>query len=388
MWRYPDQAAYPGQRSYASGIALETTLYMADEEGRSITLTPFLRYDAADPERTHVDLREAYYLTYGYIGNDEWELRAGVDQVFWGVVESRPLVDIINQTDLVEHPNERAKLGQPMLHFTRSGEWGAFELFGVTGHRERTWPGRHGRQRAGLVTSRNLVSYESPAKEWHIDLAGRYSGSFGTVDVGLSVFDGTSRDPLLVPVQAGPKFILVPDEFMLAPYYEQIRQYGLDAQMTTGSLLLKLEAIYRTGAQYSRLDEFMNLRIEEKDFAALVAGGEYTFHSVWGSNADLGLFVEWAYDERGRWAPHAFENDLFLALRLGLNDVQTTEFVFSSLSSLHNDSHLIGGEVKRRLLDDWLLHIESVKYLKTDVTDALYPIRRDSYIRVKLAYNF
>ena len=120
-------------------------------------MTPFFRFDAADPDRTHADLREAYLLLYGDVGDDEWELRVGVDQVFWGVVESRSLVDIVNQTDLVEHPNEKTKMGQPMAHFTWSGEWGALELFGLTWHRPRTFPGRHGRQRAELVVDHDLT---------------------------------------------------------------------------------------------------------------------------------------------------------------------------------------------------------------------------------------
>ena len=76
-------------------------------------------------------------------------------------------------------------------------------------------------------------------------------------DVGFSLFDGTSREPSLVPTLSG-------SEFVLAPHYEQIRQYGLDAQLTTESLLLKLEAIHRTGAKNNRLDQ--NLRYEERGF--------------------------------------------------------------------------------------------------------------------------
>ena len=146
---YPETAAHPGQRSHASGFAAEATVYMEDDEGRSITITPFFRYDAGDPDRTHADLREAFLLLYGDVGEDEWELRLGVDRVFWGVVESRSLVDIVNQTDLVEQPDEKTKMGQPMAHLTWSGDWGALELFGLTWHRPRTLPGRHGRLRAG-----------------------------------------------------------------------------------------------------------------------------------------------------------------------------------------------------------------------------------------------
>ena len=379
-WYYPDSAAYPDQRSYAGGLALETTVYMEDDAGRSITFTPFIRQDAGDSARSQVEIREAYLLSYGDIGDDEWEWRLGVDQVHWGVVESRSLVDIVNQTDIATHPNEKTKLGQLMAHYTLSGEWGALEFFGMTRHRGRTYPGSHGRQRTELVVDRDLATYESGAKEWHIDLAGRYSGRFGPVDLGLSLFDGTNREPVLSPALSSTH------QIVLAPHYEQIRQYGLDAQLTTGSLLLKLEAIHRTGAKNNRFDQHFNF--EEEDFSAYVAGGEYTFSSVWDSNADLVLFAEWLHDDRGQRATNAFENDLFLAARLGLNDVQSTEFVVSLLASLENSSYILGAEFKRRLSDNWFLHCEVSTYHEIDPADAVYTARRDSFARVNLDYNF
>ena len=378
-WLYSGNGAYQGQRSYAGGLAMEGTAYVEDEEGRSFTFTPFLRYDAGDSERTHVDLREAYLLLYGDAGKNEWELRLGVDRVFWGVVESRPLVDIVNQTDLVEHPNEKTKMGQPMIHVTWSGDWGALEWFGLTGHRPRTHPGRQGRLRSAQIVDHDRISYESAAKEWHLDFAGRYSSTFGPLDIGLSLFDGTSREPVLVPTPVGSGLVL-------APHYEQIRQFGVDALLATGSWLLKLEAIHRTGAKNRRLDEHLNY--EEEDYTAFVAGGEYTLYSLWGSNSDLGLFAEWAHDGRGRWATHAFENDLFLAAHLGLNDEQSTEFVFSIVDSLDNSSRVFGAEFKRRLSDHWFLHIEAAAYEGIDQTDVIYPVRHDSYARINLDYNF
>ncbi len=370
---YPETAAYPGQRSHASGLAAEMTLYMEDEDGRSITVTPFYRYDAGDPDRTHGDLREAFLLLYGDIGEDEWELRLGFDRVFWGVVESRPLVDIVNQTDLVENPNEKTKMGQPMAHVTWAGDWGALELFALTWHRERTFPGRHGRLRAGLVVDHDLTSYESADEEWHLDLAARFTSSFGPVDIGLSVFDGTSREPTLLPALAG-------SELVLAPFYEQITQFGLDTQVTTGSWLLKLEAIHRTGAQ--------NRRYEEEDYAAFIAGAEYTINAVWDSDADLSLIGELARDGRGRRATNAFENDILLAARLGLNDEQSTEFTVSVLESLDNSTRVLSTELKRRLSENWSLHVEGTAYFDVDEADVIYAVRRDSFIGVNLDYNF
>ena len=376
---YPETGAHPNQRSHASGFAAEATAYVEDDEGRSLTITPFFRYDAGDRDRTHVDLREAFVLMYGDVGEDEWELRLGVDRVFWGVVESRPLVDVVNQTDLVEHPDEKTKMGQLMAHVTWSGDWGALELFGMSWHRPRTFPGRHGRLRSELVVDQDLTSYEASAEEWYLDLAGRLSGSFGPLDLGLSVFDGTSREPTLLPTFDGSGLVL-------APHYELIRQFGLDSQLTTGSWLLKLEAIHRIGAQNARLDQ--NLQYEEEDYTALVLGGEYSIYSPWELDADLSLLAEWTYDGRGRWATNAFENDLLLVARLGLNDEQSTEFLVSLLSSLDNSSRVLGAEFKRRLSDNWSLHLEAAAYMGIDEDDAMYVARRDSYLGVNLDYNF
>ncbi len=377
---YPRSAAHPDQRSHASGIAAEATVYLEDNDGRSFTFTPFFRYDAGDPDRTHADLREAYLLLYGDIGDDEWEFRLGFDRVFWGVVESRSLVDIVNQTDLVEHPDEKTKLSQPMAYVTWSGDWGALELLGLTWHRPRTFPGRRGRLRTAIAVDPDLISYESAAEEWHVDLAARYSGTFGPLDIGLSAFEGTGREPVLRPAVSGGGLVL-------APHYEQIRQLGLDAQLTTGAWLLKLEAIHRSGARNGEYDVKIG-DFAEEDYAAFVAGGEYTFNGITESGADLSVLAEWTHDGRGRRATNVFENDLFLAARLALNDEQSTEFLVNLLGAVDSSTRVLGAEFRRRLSDRWSLHIESIVYLGVDREDIAYDVRRDSFVGVNLDYNF
>ena len=371
---YPQSAAHSGQRSHGSGFVAEPKLYLEDAQGRSLTLAPFFRYDGGDPRRTHADLREAYLLLFGEIGNHEWELRLGVDRVFWGVTESRHLVNIINQIDLVEHPYKEPTLGQPMVHLTWSGDWGAAEIFGLTYHRARTFPGRYGRLRFPLVVDNERVSYESDAEQWHLDLAARYSGSFGPVDVGMSVFDGTSRDPFL---------LLDEDrngEPALLPYYEQIRQFGLDAQLTAGSWLFKLEAIRRSGARN-------RLGLEE-DYVASAFGGEYTFYSVFGSAVDLSLLGEWNYDGRGPNATNIFQNDLFLAARCAFNDVQSTEILASIMEDVDTTTRVLTFELNRRISDRWSLRLEAIALLGIDKLDLSYATRRDSFIEPSLIYNF
>lgn len=376
-WYYQD-AAHPGQESHAGGLVVEPKFYVEDAQGRSLTLAPFFRYDAADERRTHFDVREAYLLLFGDIGEAEWELRLGADRVFWGVAESRHLVDIVNQTDIVEHPNEEAKLGQPMAHLTWSGEWGAVELFALPYHRERSFPGRSGRLRSGFVVDDDHVFYESAAAEWHVDVAARYTQGFGPFDLGLSVFDGTGREPCLV---CQPPRLTRTGELLLVPYYEQIRQFGMDAQLTVESWLFKLEAIHRGGAR--------NKGGQEEDYTAFVVGGEYTFHVVFGSNADLTLLAEWNYDGRRDNATNVFDNDIFLGARLAFNDVQSTGLVASVLADADHATHSMFLELTRRLSDQWSLHIEGTFILAVDKADQThYETRRDSFVELRVIYNF
>ena len=396
---YPQSPAHVGQRSHATGFIAEPTLFLEDDEGRSFTLTPFFRFDGADSRRTHADLREAYLLLFGEIGEGEWEARLGVDRVFWGVAELYNPVDIVNQSDLVEHPDGKTKLGQPMAHLTFAGDWGTAEVFALPWHRERTYPGRHGRLRSGLVVDPDLIEYESGAEERHLDVAARYSHSFGLLDFGLSVFDGTSREPSLRPAAPRPVLgptgapavdprtgtpILIPTA--LAPFYPQVRQFGLDAQITTESALLKLEAIHRAGAR--NLPTPRSPFGEEEDYAAFVVGGEYTIHSVFESDADLSLLGEWHRDDRGRRSTHQFQNDVFLAARVGFNDVDGTELTAAVVADTDYGSRTMSIEFRRRLSDEWSLRLETTAMLDIDEADPIRTTWRDSFIGAELTYSF
>ena len=402
---FPQTGIDASQRSYTTGFVVEPKLYLEEAGGSSFTLLPFFRYDSVDSVRTHWDLREAYALLYGELGEGEWELRLGVDRVFWGVAESQHLVDIINQIDFLEHPNGEVKLGQPMVHATWTGDWGTLEFFGLPYHRPRIYPGRGGRLRFAGLVDRERVEYESGAEEWHPDFAARYSHSFGLLDIGVSVFDGTSREATLVcapPACGGSVF-----PYVFIPYYSQIRQFGLDAQLTLDSWLLKFEVIHRSGERnplgreegirtaliQGRGFEGILGQYREEEYVAAVVGGEYTFYSVFGSTADVGLLAEWNYDERGRRAlprrqPMTLDNDFFVGVRLGFNDVNSTEITAAFLTDASRETRNLGVEFDRRLFDQWSLHVAANLILSIDPLDVQYVGRRDGFYEFHLEYNF
>ena len=159
---------------------------------QSLLFVPFLRLDQHDQERTHFDIRELFWQNIG----ESWELRIGLRKVFWGVTESQHLVDIINQTDLVENPDSEDKLGQPMVNFSWIHNWGTLDFFVLPGFRERTFPGSRGRLRFPLRADTDQAVYESGAEDRHIDWAVRWFHTIGDWDIGVSHFYGTSREPL------------------------------------------------------------------------------------------------------------------------------------------------------------------------------------------------
>lgn len=411
---FPRTGIDPGlQSSHTSGFVVEPKLYVEDVEGRSATVVPFFRYDSADSVRTHWDLREAYALLYGELGEGEWEVRLGADRVFWGVAESQHLVDIVNQIDFLEHPNGEVKLGQPMVHVTWTADWGTLEFFGLPYHRPRIYPGQGGRLRFAGVLDDERVEYESGAKEWHPDFAARYSRSFGPLDIGVSVFNGTSREATLICMPPACNLLtgISDPSNIWIPYYAQIRQFGLDAQLTLDAWLFKFEAMHRSGdrnafgreREYAReyiavaegaggFDDLVGT-LRKEEYVAAVVGGEYTFYSVFGSTADVGLLAEWNYDERGRQAlprrqPMTLDNDFFVGMHLSFNDVQSTEITAAFFTDASRATRTLGVEFDRRLSDQWSLHAESSSILSMDPDDIQWVGRRDSFFEFHLEYNF
>ena len=366
---YPESPAFPDQRSGAGSLVVEPTLHWETEGGTGFTLTPFYRHDSADSRRTQADLREAYMLAYGDWGENIWELRLGLDRVFWGVAELQNLVDIVNQSDIVGHPRDRPKLGQPMAYLAVSGDWGIAESFLLPYHRKRTFPGRSGRLRSAVPPD-DKARYESGAGERHVDLAFRYSNAVGLLDFGLSAFAGTSREPSFL-VGPGPS---------LVPYYEQIRQFGIDAQLTTEDWLYKVEAIRRGGAR--------NLLGREEDYHAFVLGLERTFYELFDSPADLTVFTEWHRDGRDRRATNALANDFFVMGLIAFNDVEGTELAAGILGDLRDDSRTLNLELKRRLSNRWSMRLEAIANLSVDRRDLAHDTRRDSYLGAELTYGF
>lgn len=362
---FPQAPADPHQTDGGLALLAEPQYHTEWNGGRdSFTAVPFVRVDTEDSARSHADLRE---FTWLHVGED-WELRAGVRRLFWGVTESQHLVDIVNQTDFVEDPDGEDKLGQPMINLALIRDAGTFDLYLLPGFRERTFPGRAGRLRSLPRVDTSQTSYADADGDRHLDAAVRWQRVLGDWDIGVSHFAGTSREPRLRPGvdRAG--------EPVLIPHYDLIDQTGLDLQWTRAAWLWKLEAIRRSG--------------QGPTFFAATAGFEYTLTGVAGSALDLGLLAEYLYDERGARSPAPFQDDVMLGMRLGVNDVQGSELLFAVIADRDGGAAFYNLEASRRVGAQWRLGLVARAFAHPAAHEALASYRDDDYVQLELGFYF
>lgn len=346
----------------ASGYFEPRFRWRSADRKNQLQFVPYVRVDAEDGRRTHADIREAYWRHI----NGDWEFLAGANRVFWGVTESRHLVNIINQVDGVENIDEEDFLGQPMIQIGKQTDVGRFDAFLMTGFRERTLPGEAGRLRDTRVIETSRAKYESDLEEWRPDVALRYAHYIDELDIGLSLFHGTGREPGVVE-DAGTD--------RLVPLYTIISQAGIDLQYTTDAWLWKFEGIVREG--------------QGDAFGAAVAGVEYTFFQINDTDADLGLLAEGLYDGRDDDVfATSLENDVFLGARLTLNDVQDTSALVGLVIDTKDGPGGFRVEAERRLGDSFKLSLEGQMFLENDATNPAAPLQDDSFATLTLSWFF
>ena len=377
--------------NFNSSVAAEVEVTHDLNDNIRLIAHPFARWDEHDDERSRFVLREL--LVSANFSN--WEINAGVGTVFWGVTESRQLVDLINQTDAVEATDNEDKLGQLMLNVKWFSDYGEFEAFLLPRFEERTFKGPNGRPFLGITVDRDLTTFESAQGDQHLDVALRWTHSVDAWDIGLHYFDGTLRDPLLQVTQTdtGP---------VLAPRYLLVQQAGWDAQGLYGDLAVKTELIVQGG------DE-VDLHVET------VSGIEYTWVGalspmqekemlpddwctpdtrnpfkklICNDRIDLGLVLEYLWDERGESSNQPFQNDLLAGVRLSFNDTATTDALLGLVQDLDGGATTLSLEASTRLFESFRLSVESTKFFNTGGDTSLQAFENESYIKADLSYFF
>ncbi len=361
---FPSDSTTDNSAHNNDSIYFEPSFIIDEANSFRFEAVPFYRLDQHDSKRSHFDLRE-FYLA---LSREDVELKFGLARVDWGVASSYHVINVINQTDLIEHPVYQRKLGQPMLNLNYKLDSDRLEMFLLPGFRERTFAGSRARLRLTPRVDTDQARYESGAENRHVDWAARYALKREDLNAGLYYFSGTSRDP--TPLLGTARY----GEQVIVPYYPTVRQVGLDAKYGLGNLSPKIEWIYRRG--------------QGPSFQAMIGGFEYSIKNIAGSSADLLLIGEYHYGDRGSLVTSPFDNDWFAGFILSCNDSAATQLVAGDVFDTKSDSStpLIG--FYRDLGKGFRIEIEYRGLVATAETHPLGSLRHDDFLQAQLTFKF
>ena len=329
-----------------------------DDSNRIFHFKAKLRRDSEDPGRNLNDIQELYLIN---IFEDK-EIKFGVSKEFWGVTETSHRVDIVNQTDFTEGFDGEEKLGQPMIKISLERSWCLLDIYALLGFRERNFSGIKGRLRLPLLINEKDSLYSSSSKNKRVDFAFRWSNYYDDLDIAISHFSGTSREP---------RFLPSPNEInVLVPLYEVIDQTGLEIQYLLDSLAIKGEVISRSG--------------HGARFTAATYGFEYTQVGFLQTRMDLGWVVEFNHDDRLESSPFV------LGTRFSFNDIYDSQILSGFI--INDKSKELGFllEASRRVGECCLLSLEGVYFDDTDEDNGQQKLfqafMEDDFLRAEFIY--
>ncbi|MES2673578.1 MAG: hypothetical protein V4660_05030 [Pseudomonadota bacterium] len=294
-------------------------------------------YDEIDENRRFVNVAELKWSYYA----GQWEYRLGVDTVFWGVVESENIVDIINPRNIAADPEGDTKLGQAMINMRYSFGSSTVDAYILPGFREPIYAD------FGEILSPLLpigeATYESSSENQRIDSAVRFATIMGDLDIALSHFSGNSRVPIFKSglINGGVDGV----RLGLIPNYYVIDQTGLELQYLSGNSAYKLEAISR--------------HEDSERYAAAVFGIEYTSTGVLGTKVDVGWVGEYLFDDRGNEAPGFYEHDYAVAARINFNSPNSAIALLKAVYDPHSGETIFALESSFRFSQNILISFDS-----------------------------
>jgi len=161
----------------------------------------------------------------------------------------------------------------------------------------------------------------------------------------------------------------------LSPYYALQKSIGLEAQFTGDATLLKWESLH--GIQSSLQGGH--------DFAAAVAGIEYTYYGVFETIWDIGLIGEIQHDDR----PQAAANQFGVAgVRLVFNDIADSNILFLASSDRKADQSLVSLEASQRINEFVSIKLSSQFYNARTPTSTFGQLSDDDAVTLTLNMFF
>lgn len=364
---YAEAPLFSEQSDGQSQYALTTTLDYNGQINRNtdINVSVFGRYHPAANKSGRGDVRE---LALSYYAS-QLEMSGGMLMERWGVLEAFSPVDILNPRDRVEDFQGDIKQGIPGGRISWLLDNGRADVWLLPYSREE-------RLSEGKDRFRNSAFAYSDAEfekgQNTLSSAVRISQMLASVEFAFSYYKGHARSPYFTP-----NLEEVGSVITLQPNYARIEQAGFELLWIKGQLLAKLESVYRS--------------TDGENFTGLGIGLEREFPRIGSSKNALTLYGEYYYDGRksGSSSPITpFQNDIFLGLRLAVNDLNSTEYELRLTRDLDYDSTFWDLRAKTRIKHQWFVEANLYKFSHVDNDPALKSFAFDSRFVLSVMLGF
>jgi hypothetical protein len=103
---------------------------------------------------------------------------------------------------------------------------------------------------------------------------------------------------------------------------------------------------------------------------------------------DLGLLTEYHYDSREDVSIVPFQDDLFLGLRFGFNDAESSEILIGAIIDQQDQTTSFRIEGNRRVFGDARIILETQIFTDVDPDNAIYYLRDSDFVRLSLELFF
>ena len=275
-------------------------------------------------------------------------------------------VDIINQSDFVEDFQGEVKLGQPGSLVTLQLDKATVSFFATGVARGR----RFGRDDDRLrVLPAAVIDQQFDGGRWSPTGAVRAEMPIGPVNVAVSQFLGTAREPVLTPV-IGPAGLAG-----FRAFYDQISQTSVEADLVLGDSVIKTE--------------FIHQRTDQGTSWGGGVGIETSFNKIAGGPGDPTVYAEAYADSRSHEAALTpFQRDVFLGARYTLNDTRDTLLELRHTHDLEWRSDLLELRASRRVFEDMVFTFSVLKAANAARDPALSSLGRDTQVKLRLARFF
>ncbi len=345
----------PQQNIFPALIVKPQWAWISESQEQQFVTQFFYLYDSVDQSRTHFDVREFYWLYQA----ETWEALVGINKVFWGVAESRNLVNIINQQDTAYGFDKSYRLGQPMIQGTwDQEEAGVISAYILPYFREQTLVGE---KNPGYINA--TPQYQDSAKANHVDYAIRYANYIDDHEFAVSYFQGTDRIPAYLFLNG-----------VGTALYRQAKQVGLEYQLSLDGWLWKFEGIHKSIT-------------DDTEFFASVFGFEYTLVGAI-DEIDIGLLAEVNWDERGERSNDILQNDTFLATRFDFNDVDGSDITMGVSVDNNNFGQSWSIRGSKRFGNAWKAEVSSFFFALPDEDPLAQRLNNQDYLQLRLTYFY